>query len=54
LYLEGWRRNDLIRYGVFNTPKQERPLKTDYSRVVYPIPTLPLSSNPNLKQNFGY
>lgn len=54
LYLEGWRRNDMVRYGIFNKPVQERPNASDPSRVVYPIPTVSLSSNPNLKQNFGY
>jgi len=54
LYFEGSRRNDLIRFGKFNDPVQERPIKSEAYRVVYPIPTLPLSSNPNLKQNFGY
>lgn len=54
LYLEAWRRNDMIRYGVFNNPVGERPVASDPSRVVYPIPNIALSSNPNLKQNFGY
>ncbi|MBS4063149.1 MAG: RagB/SusD family nutrient uptake outer membrane protein [Chitinophagaceae bacterium] len=54
LYLEGWRRNDMIRFERFNAPVQERPTASDGYKVVYPIPTLALSSNPNLKQNFGY
>jgi starch-binding outer membrane protein, SusD/RagB family len=54
LYLEGWRRNDLIRFGVFNAPTQGRPSSSDAFKVVFPIPTIALSSNPNLKQNFGY
>jgi hypothetical protein len=54
LYLEGWRRNDLIRFGVFNAPVQERPNRSEDYKVVYPIPNVALSSNPNLKQNFGY
>jgi len=54
LYLEGWRRNDMVRYGVFNDPVQERSVRSDAYKVVYPIPTVSLSSNPNLKQNFGY
>jgi len=54
LYLEGWRRNDMIRFGIFNAPVEERATASDASRVVYPIPTIALSSNPNLKQNFGY
>lgn len=54
LYLETWRRNDLVRYGKFNDPVGERPVKSDASRCVFPIPNIALSSNPNLKQNFGY
>jgi len=54
LYLEGWRRNDMVRFGIFNAPVEERATASDASRAVYPIPTIALSSNPNLKQNFGY
>lgn len=54
LYLEGWRRNDMIRFGVFSDPVGQRPTASDPSRVVFPIPNIALSSNPNLKQNFGY
>lgn len=54
LYLEGWRRNDMVRFGVFNDPVGQRPTASDPSRVVFPIPNIALSSNPNLKQNFGY
>lgn len=54
LYLEGWRRNDMIRFGVFNAPVGERPTASDPSRCLFPIPNIALSSNPNLKQNFGY
>lgn len=54
LYLEAWRRNDLIRFEKFNDPVMERPTKSDPSRVLFPIPNIALSSNPNLKQNTGY
>lgn len=54
LYLEAWRRNDLIRFGVFNKPVTERPTESEAYKVVFPIPNIALSSNPNLKQNFGY
>ncbi len=54
LYLETWRRNDLVRYGKFNDPVGERPKASDGTRVVFPIPIISLSSNPNLKQNAGY
>lgn len=54
LYLEGWRRNDMIRFEVFNQPVMERPNASDAYRVVFPIPNIALSSNPNLHQNVGY
>lgn len=54
LYFEGWRRNDMIRFEKFNEPVQERPQASDPSRVVYAIPLQAVSTNPNLKQNFGY
>lgn len=54
LYLEAWRRNDMVRYGVFNAPVGERPTASDPTRVVFPIPNIALSSNPNLHQNVGY
>jgi len=54
LYLEGWRRNDLIRFGKFNQPVDQRPDASDPSKVVFPIPNIALSSNPNLHQNAGY
>ena len=54
LYYEAVRRDDMIRFGVFNAPVGQRPVASDPSRCIYPIPTIALSSNPNLKQNFGY
>jgi hypothetical protein len=53
LYWEGWRRQDLIRFGKFLEPWQ---LKTadDPKYLVYPIPTSDLAVNPNLVQNPGY
>lgn len=54
LYLEAWRRNDMVRFGVFNAPVGERPDASDPTRCVFPIPNIALSSNPNLTQNVGY
>jgi hypothetical protein len=60
---EAWRRNDLIRYGLF---EKEYPLpvaggktddlkmNTDPTRRLYPIPSTELKTNPNLVQNPGY
>jgi len=54
LYYEGWRRNDLIRFGKFNDPVDQRPTATDKTRTLYPIPQRAVDTNPNLKQNAGY
>ncbi len=50
---EGWRRNDMIRFGVFN--KERKFMKnTDPNKNLFPIPQPRIDSNPLLKQNPGY
>jgi hypothetical protein len=53
LYWESWRRQDLIRFGVF---LNSWALKTadDPKYLLFPIPPTQLVANPNLKQNPGY
>ena len=52
---EGWRRQDLIRYGHFGDPKQFKPAAdADKHWQLFPIPTEALQKNPNLTQNPGY
>lgn len=53
LYWESWRRQDLIRFGVYLKPWA---LKTtdDPKNLLFPIPSDQLVANPNLKQNPGY
>ncbi len=53
LYTEGWRRNDLIRFGKF-TDGWEFKEAGDGTSVLFPIPSAALLSNPNLVQNDGY
>lgn len=53
LYLEGWRRNDMVRFGKFNA-KFAFVDNTDASRNIFPIPDNALGSNPNLKPTDGY
>ena len=53
LYIEGWRRNDQVRFDKY-TPAYGFKTNTDKFREVYPIPASALTSNPNLKQNEGY
>lgn len=50
---EGWRRNDMIRFGVFN--KERKFMKNlDPNKNLFPIPQPRIDSNPLLKQNPGY
>lgn len=53
LYMEFWRRNDQIRFGVWSQPWAYKD-NTDPYRVLFPIPVTALISNPNLVQNDGY
>ena len=53
LYLESWRREDLIRFGKFLAPWQEKPTD-DPKYLLFPIPNGQLAANPNLTQNPGY
>ncbi len=54
---ESWRRQDLIRFGLFTRTYNERPTlpqeENNYT-TVFPIPVNILSLNPNLSQNPGY
>lgn len=54
---EGWRRQDMIRFGVYHQAYDQRPqLKKEASRytTVFPIPKNIMELNPNLTQNFDY
>lgn len=53
LYLESWRRQDLIRFGKFLNAWQEKP-QSDPKYLLFPIPNGQLAANPNLVQNPGY
>ena len=53
LYLETWRRQDLIRFGKFHQPFGKKG-QSDPKYVVYAIPNQQLSVNPNLTPNPGY
>lgn len=54
LYWEGWRRQDLIRFGKFLNPDELRTAASPESRLLFPIPAQQLAANPNLTQNPGY
>jgi starch-binding outer membrane protein, SusD/RagB family len=51
---EGWRRNDLIRYGHYTDARIPEKAISDSFRILYPIPQAELSKNPYLVQNRGY
>lgn len=53
LWWEGWRRNDMIRFGSFLKPRELKPYQSDSKYLLYPIPADAVF-NANLKQNPGY
>jgi len=53
LWWEGWRRNDMIRFGKFLGPRELKSKTSDPKYLLYPLPTNVLY-NPNIKQNPGY
>lgn len=58
LYTEGWRRNDMIRFGVFKGSWEFKDADEtgsgDGHTDLFPIPSNALLANPNLVQNPGY
>lgn len=54
LACEGWRRQDLIRFGQYSNTWWCKPVESPATAKLYPIPRERLSANPNLKQNPGY
>ena len=53
LYLESWRRQDLIRFGKFLNAWQEKAA-SDPKYLLFAIPNEQLAVNPNLVPNPGY
>jgi hypothetical protein len=55
---EGWRRNDLIRFGLFEKeyplPNDNLTMNKDVNRRLYPIPISEIRLNTKLVQNPGY
>jgi len=52
--LEGRRRQDLIRFGVFHTKSWFNHEPTSIEKTIFPIPHTAIETNPNLEQNPGY
>ena len=53
LWLEGWRREDMIRFGTFLEAKTLKSTVSDTKYLLYAIPADALI-NPNMTQNPGY
>jgi starch-binding outer membrane protein, SusD/RagB family len=53
LYMELWRRNDLIRFDAYNDAWWEKDVSEPF-RNVFPIPRDQLQANSNLTQNPGW
>ena len=51
---EGWRRQDMIRFGRFAAARPLKPADADNHYALMPIPTSAIQKNPNLTQNPGY
>ncbi|QQL51468.1 RagB/SusD family nutrient uptake outer membrane protein [Mucilaginibacter ginkgonis] len=51
---EGWRRQDMIRFGRFGDARTFKPADPDKHYQLMPIPTSAIQKNPNLTQNPGY
>jgi hypothetical protein len=54
MYWEGWRRQDLIRFGKFLGTWVTKPQAGTPKELVYAIPSQQLSVNTSLTQNEGY
>ena len=50
LWLEGWRREDMIRFETFLNAKELKPTVSDSKYLLYAIPS---DFNPNMTQNPG-
>lgn len=56
LFVEGWRRNDMIRFGQYLRDWEFKGASEvgNTTRLLFPIPLPQLLANPNLVQNPGY
>ncbi|EHQ25852.1 RagB/SusD family nutrient uptake outer membrane protein [Mucilaginibacter paludis] len=51
---EGWHRNDMIRFGMFENSYGLGKTNADVTRRIFPIPSTAMSANSALVQNTGY
>jgi hypothetical protein len=54
MFFEGWRRQDMLRFGTFNSAFQFHSADADAHVNLMPLPSSQLDANKLLKQNPGY
>jgi len=54
MFFEGFRRQDMIRFGTYNSAFQFHSADADAHVNLFPIPATQINANKNLKQNPGY
>ena len=54
MFAETFRRQDLIRFGKYNSAWRFHPADADTHVNIFPIPEPQINANKNLKQNTGY
>ena len=54
MFAESYRRQDMIRFGVYNDAYRFHPADPDAHVNIFPVPEPQINANPNLKQNPGY
>jgi len=54
MFFETTRRQDMLRFGIYNAAHRFHPADPDNHVNLFPIPESVLNANKNLKQNPGY
>jgi len=54
MFFEAWRRQDMLRFGTYNSAFQFHPADPDTHVNLFPIPAAQIDANSNLTQNPGY
>lgn len=54
MFAEAWKRQDMIRFGTFNSAYLFHAADPDQHTNIFPIPASQIDANKNLKQNTGY
>ena len=54
MFFEAWRRQDMIRFGTYNSAFQFHAPDPDTHVNIFPLPSSQIDANKLLKQNPGY